>query len=60
MQVHKVDITDPSDERHGTVTEADYVLFKLMQMQKVDEDVLCVLFVFLIFIIFEKSRDDLP
>lgn len=38
--VHKMDISDPSAKtRHGFLSEADYVLFKLIQMQKVDDDV---------------------
>jgi len=41
--VHKADITDPAWAKHGKISEADYCVFKLLQLQKVDEDVLAEL-----------------
>jgi len=35
--VHKADLSDPSDHSYGKITEADYILFKLLQLQAVNE-----------------------
>ena len=39
--VHKVDISDPNDTAlYGYITEADYCIFKLQQLQKCDDEML--------------------